>query len=165
MFATQMVRLLPESKETLLARELLHMPSTNGWEPSAYLMEHQKHGAEIASVHPRWCFWHETGTGKTLTAVEIIKQKHVKTLVVCPLSIIETAWLEDINRFAPEIKAVNLWRARKARSGRTGSSIRSRSSLAASLKVWPNSPPPTSGKRSEERRVGKECRSRWSPYH
>ena len=24
---------------------------------------------------------------------------------------------------------------------------------------------PTSGTRSEERRVGKECRSRWSPYH
>ena len=23
----------------------------------------------------------------------------------------------------------------------------------------------TNGKRSEERRVGKECRSRWSPYH
>src|SRR5260370_40532036 len=25
--------------------------------------------------------------------------------------------------------------------------------------------PHTSGSRSEERRVGKECRSRWSPYH
>ena len=24
---------------------------------------------------------------------------------------------------------------------------------------------PVSGDRSEERRVGKECRSRWSPYH
>src|SRR5437667_9075763 len=24
---------------------------------------------------------------------------------------------------------------------------------------------PVAGKRSEERRVGKECRSRWSPYH
>ena len=24
---------------------------------------------------------------------------------------------------------------------------------------------PGIGKRSEERRVGKECRSRWSPYH
>ena len=24
---------------------------------------------------------------------------------------------------------------------------------------------PTQGMRSEERRVGKECRSRWSPYH
>src|SRR5260370_28933658 len=26
-------------------------------------------------------------------------------------------------------------------------------------------PPPGDRKRSEERRVGKECRSRWSPYH
>ena len=25
--------------------------------------------------------------------------------------------------------------------------------------------PSYSGERSEERRVGKECRSRWSPYH
>ena len=24
---------------------------------------------------------------------------------------------------------------------------------------------PETGERSEERRVGKECRSRWSPYH
>src|SRR6516225_1043311 len=34
--------------------------------------------------------------------------------------------------------------------------------------VRPASPPPitqTSTSRSEERRVGKECRSRWSPYH
>src|SRR5260370_2122241 len=31
----------------------------------------------------------------------------------------------------------------------------------------PNRPPPTitSQDRNEERRVGKECRSRWSPYH
>ena len=26
-------------------------------------------------------------------------------------------------------------------------------------------PMPIDSKRSEERRVGKECRSRWSPYH
>ena len=32
------------------------------------------------------------------------------------------------------------------------------------MKIWPNCP--VDGcKRSEERRVGKECRSRWSPYH
>src|SRR5256884_4615122 len=29
----------------------------------------------------------------------------------------------------------------------------------------PMVPLATLGKRSEERRVGKECRSRWSPYH
>src|SRR2546430_15818781 len=32
-----------------------------------------------------------------------------------------------------------------------------------SLKYWGNIP--LLAKRSEERRVGKECRSRWSPYH
>ena len=31
-----------------------------------------------------------------------------------------------------------------------------------SLSLCPGQPGPT---RSEERRVGKECRSRWSPYH
>src|SRR5256885_3723966 len=29
----------------------------------------------------------------------------------------------------------------------------------------PSPPPPPESPRSEERRVGKECRSRWSPYH
>ena len=29
----------------------------------------------------------------------------------------------------------------------------------------PGSTPTPGGSRSEERRVGKECRSRWSPYH
>src|SRR2546429_6833898 len=36
--------------------------------------------------------------------------------------------------------------------------------VAARLKGW-SPPEPNYRKRSEERRVGKECRSRWSPYH
>ena len=31
--------------------------------------------------------------------------------------------------------------------------------------IWENEPISSGGLRSEERRVGKECRSRWSPYH
>jgi len=31
--------------------------------------------------------------------------------------------------------------------------------------VFDDDPPEPLGARSEERRVGKECRSRWSPYH
>src|SRR3712207_8101288 len=34
--------------------------------------------------------------------------------------------------------------------------------------LWPDNPRRRAGgnlRRSEERRVGKECRSRWSPYH
>src|SRR2546429_8790692 len=30
---------------------------------------------------------------------------------------------------------------------------------------WRDTRPLSAGRRSEERRVGKECRSRWSPYH
>ena len=33
--------------------------------------------------------------------------------------------------------------------------------VKATVKVWDTE----TGERSEERRVGKECRSRWSPYH
>ena len=35
----------------------------------------------------------------------------------------------------------------------------------ALLKAWMDDNPDEHQKRSEERRVGKECRSRWSPYH
>src|SRR3712207_8591496 len=39
--------------------------------------------------------------------------------------------------------------------------------IARALAVWRQSQDPhgTAVERSEERRVGKECRSRWSPYH
>ena len=33
------------------------------------------------------------------------------------------------------------------------------------IQYWAKSHKITSYSRSEERRVGKECRSRWSPYH
>src|SRR5260370_39001068 len=33
------------------------------------------------------------------------------------------------------------------------------------LRVYARSEHPHAAQRSEERRVGKECRSRWSPYH
>src|SRR5256885_13361321 len=36
---------------------------------------------------------------------------------------------------------------------------------AAQPQPQPPSPAPSPAPRSEERRVGKECRSRWSPYH
>src|SRR2546430_5943660 len=48
----------------------------------------------------------------------------------------------------------------------TGSNSRSKScSSVSSRSVLVLRPPPGRRIRSEERRVGKECRSRWSPYH
>ena len=77
--------------------------------PSEYLMLHQKAAGYIGSVEPRYGFFDDTGTGKTLSGIELVKQKGVKTLVVCKLSLIVNAWMSDLNKFAPELKAVNLW--------------------------------------------------------
>src|SRR5204863_1918112 len=38
-------------------------------------------------------------------------------------------------------------------------------SIARATLAWRRSSTPAGGTRSEERRVGKECRSRWSPDH
>ena len=56
------------------------------------------------------------------------------------------------------------WRARRlAAWGRSHArTCPGQSSYPADGGVWPCGP---SSSRSEERRVGKECRSRWSPYH
>src|SRR2546421_574077 len=47
--------------------------------------------------------------------------------------------------------------------GRTGP--RSPSCTQGTSASWPSYGTRTRTTRSEERRVGKECRSRWSPYH
>ncbi len=57
--------------------------------------------------------FHDCGTGKTLTAIRLIEYWKVRdpgpALVVCPLSIIDAAWLADVSRFAPSLDAVSLW--------------------------------------------------------
>ena len=80
------------------------------------LMAHQLHAADIADAHPRFGFWHDTGTGKTAAAIEIIRRHAVKTLVVCPISIIRCAWIEDLAKFWPEARPVNLWEARQKKN-------------------------------------------------
>jgi len=101
--------------------ELNYVPDDNGHNPTGikfippdYMMAHQKEALKFSDENPRHLFAHRTGTGKTVIGIEIIRSKlmsgHIKkTLVVCPLSIINPAWMEDINRFAPELRAVNLW--------------------------------------------------------
>src|SRR5215813_14310121 len=60
-------------------------------------------------------------------------------------------------------------RRRHTRCGRDWSSDVCSSDLNACGQVWPSRTAASACwvacARSEERRVGKECRSRWSPYH
>jgi SNF2 family DNA or RNA helicase len=96
----------------------------------SYLMDHQGTALRRAARQDRRGKFHDTGTGKTITAIEIFRHHQVKTLVICPLSIIEGAWFEELNnplagikKSTPEVEearrqyrnidASNLWAARK----------------------------------------------------
>jgi len=78
-----------------------------------FLMEHQKGALRRAARQDRRGIYHDTGTGKTLATLEIIKHHNVKTLVMCPLSLIEGAWIPETQKWYPAINASNLWLAKK----------------------------------------------------
>ena len=84
------------------------------------LMSHQQLGREIASIRDRYCFFFDTRTGKTPLSLSIMwddLQKHPdhKWLIVCPLILIENAWMEDAAKFVPELKVINCHAATKAK--------------------------------------------------
>lgn len=78
-------------------------------EPSPFLMKHQRDSLMLAQRFPKYGFYHETGTGKSITSLEILRHKAVKAIVVAPLSILESVWVETINTFYPYFKKINLY--------------------------------------------------------
>lgn len=84
------------------------------------LRKHQQLGREIATIRDRFCFFFDTRTGKTPLSLSIMlddlrKHPEHKWLVICPLILIENAWLEDAAKFVPDIKVVNCHAATKAK--------------------------------------------------
>ena len=75
---------------------------------SDFLYKHQKEAVNEALNENGYGLFLDTGCGKTLCGIEIAKHLG-RTLVLCPLSIIETAWVDDCNKFYPELKIVNCW--------------------------------------------------------
>ena len=68
-------------------------------------MEHQKTTAEFLTLNPRAFCFNEQGTGKTAAAIwasdYLLDKKHVtRVLIVCPLSIMQSAWQADLFKFA-----------------------------------------------------------------
>ena len=84
------------------------------------LMRHQQLGREIARYQDRYAFFYDTRTGKTPLALSIMYDDIVanpthKWLVVCPLILIENAWIPDAAEFIPEIKVVSCHAATPAK--------------------------------------------------
>ncbi len=84
------------------------------------LRKHQQLGREIAAIRDRFCFFFDTRTGKTPLSLSIMlddlrKHPEHKWLVICPLILIENAWIEDACKFVPDIKVVNCHATTKAK--------------------------------------------------
>lgn len=76
------------------------------------LMRHQQLGREIAQYRDRYAFFYDTRTGKTPLSLAIMHDDLVdnpthKWLVVCPLILIDNAWIPDAAEFIPEITTIS----------------------------------------------------------
>lgn len=85
------------------------------YELSPYLRKYQKGIVNDALNAGCYGIFADTGTGKTVIGLEVADH-YKKTLVICPLSVIETAWIDDCHKFYPSKKIVNCWsNSRKGR--------------------------------------------------
>lgn len=75
---------------------------------SSFLYNYQKEVVNKALNYDGYGLFLDTGCGKTLCGLEIAKHLG-KTLILCPLSVIETAWIDDCKTFYPEQRIINCW--------------------------------------------------------
>lgn len=78
------------------------------------LMRHQQLGREIAQYQDRYAFFYDTRTGKTPLSLaimydDIVANPSHKWLVVCPLILIDNAWIPDAAQFVPELTTISCY--------------------------------------------------------
>jgi len=76
------------------------------------LEPHQGLGREISWHNKRYGFFYDTRTGKTpmsLTIIndDLLEHPEHKWLIICPLILIDNAWIEDANKFFPDMKIIS----------------------------------------------------------
>ena len=96
-------------KYGLVAQDLkIEKPPKIEYKLSPFLRGYQKDIVNDALNAGCYGIFAETGTGKTLISLEIASH-FKKTLILCPLSVIETAWIDDCKKFYPQMKIINCW--------------------------------------------------------
>jgi SNF2 family DNA or RNA helicase len=73
------------------------------------MMEHQLEMVRKASLNTRYGFWLQPGLGKTVGTLAIIENWPLKTLVICPKSVMKAAWMKDAEDYFPELKVECCW--------------------------------------------------------
>lgn len=83
------------------------------YDTSDYLREYQKDIVNKCLNCGSYGVFAETGAGKTPILLEVTTH-YKKSLVLCPLSVIETAWVDDCHKFYPDRTIINVWGNSKA---------------------------------------------------
>lgn len=74
------------------------------------LMKHQIKAVEFLDHNKGvGALYHEVGTGKTISALSTYqyfrhREAGLKLFVICPLSLIEGAWIKELSKFAPDLR-------------------------------------------------------------
>ena len=96
-------------KYGLVAQDLkIEKPPRIEYKLSPFLRGYQKDIVNDALNAGCYGIFADTGTGKTVIGLEIANH-FKKTLILCPLSVIETAWIDDCKKFYPQMKIINCW--------------------------------------------------------
>lgn len=86
----------------------IEKPKKTEYQLSPFLRQYQKDIINDALNAGCYGIFADTGTGKTVIGLEL-SNHYKKTLVLCPLSVIETAWIDDCHKFYPDKQIVNCW--------------------------------------------------------
>lgn len=89
--------------------------------PPAY--EHQRVTKEFALEKQRIYIGSDPGTGKTRSCLDVIAELKQKALVIAPKGILESAWAADAERFAPGLKVVPCYAAKREKAFRTPADV------------------------------------------
>lgn len=81
--------------------------------PEIVPFAHQARGVRIAAENPRFGFFWKPGLGKTFLMLFVQKQRPMVTLVLCPKSIMRSAWQQDATAIG--LESVVCWHATKAK--------------------------------------------------
>lgn len=96
-------------KYGLVAQDLkIEKPPKIEYKLSPFLRGYQKDIVNDALNAGCYGIYADTGTGKTVIGLEIARH-FKKTLILCPLSVIETAWIDDCKKFYPQMRIINCW--------------------------------------------------------
>lgn len=87
------------------------------------LYRHQKAGTMLADMYDKFAFFYDTGTGKTVMALDIIMSKqhsdNARFLIIAPKSIIKTAWMDDAAKYYPSLRILPLYKDFNAKRKRS----------------------------------------------